>query len=32
MPIELIPFTMDKPHDLQALYEEVKIEMAEQVK
>ena len=29
MPIELIPFTMDKPHDLQALYEEVKIEMAE---
>lgn len=29
MPIELVPFTMDKPYDLQALYEEVKIEMAQ---
>lgn len=29
MPVELIPYEMDKPYNLQKLYEEVKLEMAE---
>lgn len=29
MPIELVPYTIDKPYNLQELYEEVKSEMAE---
>lgn len=31
MSIEFIPFTMDKPYNLQELYEEVKVEMKEQL-